>query len=86
MGNPEWYYRVMPQSTDGDELRAKLAGYELVNAMQWDEVRAMSAGEKLRTISQLMSAASLFDMSRREHGDQLVIEIWQRLRHAHGCR
>ena len=63
MGNPEWYYRVMPQSTDGDELRARLAGYELVNAMQWDEVRAMSAGEKLRTISQLMSAASLFDIS-----------------------
>lgn len=76
----------MPQWTDADELRAKLAGYAIVNEMQWDEVRAMSAGEKLRSISHLMDAASLFDMSRRDAADQRVIELWQRLRQAYGCR
>lgn len=70
----------MPHSTDADALRAKIAGYRIVNAMDLEEVRAMSAGEKLDQISRLMGAASLFDMSRRDAGDQRMRELWQRLR------
>ena len=40
----------------------------------------MTADEKLRQISRLMSSARMFDMSRRDAGDRAVIELWQRLR------
>jgi hypothetical protein len=70
----------MPEPVGRDELRAWIAGHETANARQLDEIRAMSAEEKLRQLSRLMQSRSLFDMSRRAEGNQLVIDLWQRLR------
>ena len=70
----------MPESGIGDELRAWLAGHEIANGRQRDQVAAMTADEKLRQLSRLMSSTYLFEMSRRAAGDQLVIDLWQQLR------
>ena len=70
----------MPHTVTKDELTAWLEGQRAANQRHRDEVAAMTPGEKLRQISRLMSAAGMFDMSRRAEGDQRVIELWQRLR------
>lgn len=70
----------MPESGVGDELRAWLAGHEIANARQRDQMAAMTAEEKLRQLSRLMSSTGLFEMSRRDAGDQFVIDLWQQLR------
>jgi hypothetical protein len=70
----------MPYSATGEQLRAWIEGHKLANERHGDEVAAMTADEKLRQISRLMSSAGLFDMNRRAAGDRAVIELWQRLR------
>jgi hypothetical protein len=62
------------------ELRAWIEGQEAVNARRRQQVQAMTAEQKLRQISRLMGSARLFDLSRRDPGDEAVREIWQRLR------
>lgn len=68
----------MPES--GAELRAWLAGHEIANRRQRDRVASMTAEEKLHQLSRLMSSTGLFEMSRRNSGDQFVIDLWQQLR------
>ena len=70
----------MPQRTDADELRARIAGHQAANERHRGAVMAMTMDEKLRQISRLMSSARMFDMSGRAADDRAVIEIWQRLR------
>jgi hypothetical protein len=70
----------MPRPVTKDELTAWLEGHRAANQRHRDEVAAMTADEKLSQISRLMSSAGMFDMSRRDRGDQRVIELWQRLR------
>lgn len=70
----------MPESEAGNELRAWLAGHELANRRQRDQVAAMTAEEKLQQLSRLMRSTGLFEMSRRDAGDQFVIDLWQQLR------
>jgi hypothetical protein len=57
-----------------------MEGLRLADVRRRREVEALSADEKLRQISRLMASAKLFDMSRREAGDQAVRELWQELR------
>jgi hypothetical protein len=70
----------MPDRATGEQLRAWIAGHQLANERHRSAVAAMTADEKLRQISRLMSATRLFDMNRRAAGDGAVIELWQRLR------
>jgi hypothetical protein len=57
-----------------------MEGLRLADVRRRREVEALSADEKLRQISRLMASAKLFDMSRRNAGDQAVRELWQELR------
>jgi hypothetical protein len=63
-----------------EDLLSWLEGQRSANRRHGDEVRAMTPGEKLDRISRLMSSARMFDMSRRNAGDERVIALWQRLR------
>ena len=62
------------------QLRQWMEGHQLANRRQQASLAAMSAEEKLHQISRLMASARLFPMSRRRAGDDVVREIWQRLR------
>ena len=80
--NSGWYHPLMPQAATKEQLRAWLDEQRVANERHRAEVIAMTADEKLRQISRLMSSARLFDMNRRDAGDHAVIELWQRLRAA----
>ena len=70
----------MARDLEKRELQAWIEGQEAVNDRRRQQVQAMTAEEKLRQIGRLMSSARLFDLSRRDRGDEAVREIWQRLR------
>jgi len=70
----------MPKQLRSEELRAWIEGQQIANMRGREDVASMRPEEKLRQISRLMASARLFDMSRREAGDEAVRELWQRLR------
>lgn len=70
----------MRKQLRSEELRAWIEGQQIANMRGREDVASMRPEEKLRQISRLMASARLFDMSRREAGDEAVRELWQRLR------
>ena len=70
----------MPKQLRSEELRAWIEGQQIANMRGREDVASMRPEEKLRQISRLMASARLFDMSRREAGDDAVRALWQRLR------
>jgi hypothetical protein len=71
---------MMTRQMTRQELEEWRERWRIVNERQREELRRMTHAEKFEVLGRLMSAGSLFDMSRRKAADDAARELWMKLR------